>query len=223
MVDLDDMKDVPKGAIIQRKDGSYSVLARAPMGEVTPEMLDTINSVVKEFNLPGVRVTGRQQVEIQGVSEEKLAAVVECLGSVGNPNTYLVQACIGISGCRLGMQDSLAMAAKLEKFLNKFELPWKLKSSVSGCSMACAESYVRDVGLVGMKNGWVVLFGGNAGKGARKADVLAEDVSDERAFEIIGKALDFYSENAKKRERTAPFVERVGIGAIIEAITGSSL
>ncbi len=222
MANLDDMKDLHQGAVLKRKDGTCSVMARSPLGEVTPEQLDTINAVVKEFNLSGVRMTGRQQLELKGIPEDKVEAVIERLGVVGTAHKYLVQACIGITGCRLGMQDSMAMGAKLEKFLDRFELPWKLKSSVSGCSMSCAESYVRDVGLVGKKNGWVVLFGGNAGKGARKADVLAEDVSDERAFEIIGKALDFYSENAKKRERTAPFVERVGIEAIKEAVFGSA-
>ena len=63
-------------------------------------------------------------------------------------------------------------------------------------------------------------FGGNGGKRARQADVLAQDVSKEEAFRIIGKALDFYAANAKVKERTARFVERVGIEAVEEAVFG---
>ena len=57
-----------------------------------------------------------------------------------------------------------------------------------------------------------------AAGGARRGDVLAVDLSREEAFAVIGKALDFYAENARKKERTARFVERVGIDAVKAAI-----
>lgn len=193
-------------------------MARTPLGAVSPSLFNRINEVVQEYHLPGVRITGKQQLEIQGVQECDLQAVIERVGEVGDSCKYFVQACAGSTSCRLGVQDSLELAQRLETFLNTFELPAKLKSSVAGCSMSCAESYVRDIGLVGKVNGWTVVFGGNAGKRVRKADVLAENVSAELAFEIIGKALDFYSENAKKKERTARFVERVGIEAVKKVV-----
>lgn len=212
------MKNLPKGAVASRGDGLYSLMARTPLGDVPAETLNTINAVVQEFDLPGVRVTGRQRIQLLGIPEEKLEAVVERLGEVGEVCKYFVQACVGNTACKFGMQNSLEMGGRLEEFLNDFSLPCKLKSGVSGCSMSCAESYVRDVGLVGKKSGWTVVFGGNAGKGVRKADTLAENVAPDEALKIIGKALDFYRENAKKRERTARFVERVGIEAVMEAV-----
>jgi len=216
------IEGLPKGAIVQRGGGLYSVTPRMPLGQITPEHLNTINSVVQEFNLSGVRVTAGQRLKIQGIPEDKLKAVIEKLGPVGEFCKYYVQACPGTNACRLAMQDSMGMGAKLEEFLNGFTLPWKLKTGVSGCSMSCSESYVRDVGLVGKNKGWTVLFGGNAGKRVREGDILAEDVSEQKALEIIGKALDFYSRNAKVRERTARFVERVGIDAVKEAVFGST-
>ena len=212
------IEDLPKGALVQHGGGLYSVTPRMPLGQITPEHLNIINSVVQEFNLPGVRVTAGQRLKIQGIPEARVKDVLAKLGPVGEFCKYYVQACPGTTACRLAMQDSMDMGARLEEFLNGFTLPWKLKTGVSGCSMSCSESYVRDVGLVGKKNGWTVVFGGNAGKRVREGDVLAEDVSEEKALEIIAKALDFYSENAKKRERTARFVERVGIEAVRDAI-----
>lgn len=209
---------LPAGACRSRGEGIYSIMARTPLGEVSAEKLNIINSVVQDFRLPGVRVTGRQRVQLLGIKENDLHAVVERLGEVGEVCKYFVQACVGNTACRFGMQDSLTMGADLEAFLNTTNLPAKLKSGVSGCSMSCAESYVRDVGMVGKKNGWTILFGGNAGKQVRKADVLAESVSAEEGLKIIGKALDFYSENAKKKERTARFVERVGFEAVKKAV-----
>lgn len=212
------LDSLPAGAVRSRGDGMYSIMARTPLGDVSAERLQIINAVVQEFGLPGVRVTARQRVQLLGIPEDKVQAVVDRLREVGEVCKYFVQACVGNTSCRFGMQDSLTMGADLEAFLNGFSLPAKLKSGVSGCSMSCAESYVRDVGMVGKKTGWTILFGGNAGKQVRKADVLAESVSAEEGLEIIGKVLDFYRENAKKKERTARFVERVGFDAVKEAV-----
>lgn len=214
-------KSFPAGVVPSREKGIYSIMTRTPLGDVSADKLNTINGVVQEFGLPGVRVTGRQRIQILGVPEDKVQAIVERLGEVGEACKYFVQACPGSTPCRFGIQDSLEMGAMLETFLNTYSLPTKLKSGVSGCSMSCAESYVRDVGMVGTAKGWTVLFGGNAGKGVRKADVLAQGVSPEDGLEIIGRALDFYAENAKKKERTARFVERVGIAAVMEAVNAS--
>lgn len=221
MKDLQTGESLPAGVVRSRTKGVYSIMARSPLGDVSADKLNTINSVVQEFGLPGIRVTGRQRIQILGVPEDKVREIIERLGEVGEACKYFVQACPGSTSCRFGIQDSLAMGAGLEEFLNQFSLPTKLKSGVSGCSMSCAESYVRDVGMVGTATGWTVLFGGNAGKRVRKADVLATGVSPEDGLEIIGKALDFYSKNAKKKERTARFVERVGITAVLEAVSAS--
>jgi NAD(P)H-nitrite reductase large subunit len=191
------------------------------LGQITPEHLALINSVVQDFNLSGVRVTAGQRLKIQGIPENKIQDVLDRLGPVGEFCKYYVQACPGTTACRLAMQDSMDIGAKLEEFLNDLDLPSKLKAGVSGCSMCCSESLVRDIGLIGKKHGWTVAFGGNAGKRVRKADILAENIPEVKAFEIIGKTLDFYSKNAKPKERTARFVERVGIDAINEAVFGN--
>jgi len=211
---------LPKGALAQAGKGLYSVTPRMPLGRITPEQLDIINSVVRDFKLPGVRVTAGQRLKIQGIPEDKVREVVDRLGPVGEFCKYYVQACPGSTTCRMGMLDSMGMGGRLETYLNTVELPCKLKCGVSGCSMCCAESYVRDVGLVGRKKGWAVLFGGNAGKRVRVADELARDLSDDDALAVIAKALDFYAREAKHNERTARFVERVGIDAVRHSVIG---
>jgi len=212
------IEEMPKGALAQAGGGLYSVTPRMPLGRITPEQLDIINSVVRDFNLPGVRVTAGQRLKLQGIPKDQVRAVIDRLGPVGEFCRYYVQACPGSTLCRMGMRDSMAMGERLEGFLNTVELPSKLKTGVSGCSMCCAESYVRDVGLVGRKGGWTVLFGGNAGKRVRKADVLDENASDDEALEIIARVLGFYAREAKSKERTARFVERIGIDAVRRAL-----
>jgi len=214
------IEEMPKGALAQAGRGLYSVTPRMPLGRITPEQLDIINAVVRDFNLPGVSVTAGQRLKLQGIPEAQVRAVLDRLGPVGEFCRYYVQACPGTTACRMGMRDSMAMGERLETFLNTVTLPSKLKAGVSGCSMCCSESYVRDVGLVGKKGGWTVLFGGNAGKRVRTGDVLAENASDDEALDVIARALDFYAREAKARERTARFVERVGLEAVRTAVFG---
>ena len=210
--------ELPKGALAQAGKGFYSVTPRMPLGTISAEQLDIINSVVRDFGLPGVRVTAGQRLKLQGIPEGRVQEVVDRLGPVGEFCKYYVQACPGSTTCRMGMRDSMAMGGRLETFLNTLDLPSKLKCGVSGCSMCCAESFVRDVGLVGRNKGWTVLFGGNAGKRVRVADELARDVSDDEALDIMARALALYARDAKRNERTARFVERVGIEAVRSAL-----
>jgi NAD(P)H-nitrite reductase large subunit len=210
---------LPEGVQAQRQEGLYSVTPRMALGRITPDQLNIINTVVQEFGLPGVRVTAGQRLKLQGIPDYRLDEVIRRLGPVGEFCKYYVQACPGATSCRLAMQDSMDMGARLEEFLNTFTLPAKVKAGVSGCSMCCSESYVRDIGLVGKKQGWTVIFGGNAGKRVRVGDVLAEDVSASEVLRVIGQALAHYAVSGKKRERTARFVERVGIEAVKTAIS----
>lgn len=208
----------PKAALVQRGGGTYSVAPRVALGQITPEQLNIINDVVQEYKLPGVRLTAGQKMKIQGIPEDKVLEVIERLGPVGEFCKYYVQTCPGNRTCKFGMQDSIGFGQQLEEYLNEFELPSKLKVGISGCSMCCSESYVRDVGLIGKKKGWTVVFGGNAGKRVRKGDVLAENLSDQQALECIGKVLNLYADKAKPKERTARFIERVGIETVKTAL-----
>ncbi|OIQ48873.1 Nitrite reductase [NAD(P)H] [Pseudodesulfovibrio hydrargyri] len=211
---------LPKKAARPRPDGTYTVLPRMRHGKLDAARLAVISRVVEANNLPGIRITAGQQVLIDGVSEDRLKAVVEALGEVGPAYKHNAQGCLGTGGCKLGQQDSRAAAARLSELLETFDMPCKVKAGVSGCPMCCAESMARDVGLFGKKGGWTVSFGGNAGKRVRCGDILAENVSGDEAFAIIAKALAFYADNAKKKERTARFVERVGLDALKRAALG---
>ena len=131
---------------------------------------------------------------------------------------HYVQACPGTEVCKFGIRDSLGFGIKIEKILADQDQPAKLKIGVSGCQFCCAENYVRDIGLMGKKNGWTLSFGGHSGNKARVGDILAEDISDDEAVELIQKCLLFYNANAKKKERTSRFIERIGVDEFKKAV-----
>ena len=131
---------------------------------------------------------------------------------------HYVQACPGTEVCKFGVRDSLGMGLKLEKLYVGMDLPAKVKIGVSGCPFCCAESYVRDIGLIGRKKGWLVTFGGNSGGRPRIGDAIAENLEDEDAVALVQRCLDYYRDNVGKKLRTARFVEMTGIETIKQAV-----
>jgi len=209
------MDDAPKGAILQRDKKTYAIVPRTPAGMVSPEILEGIMKVVRQYNIPITKITSGQRLALVGIKKEDINPVWDALqmdvGRAIELCLHYVQACPGTAVCTYGQQDSLGLGLDIETFFYGYQLPAKVKIGVSGCPFCCGESYVRDIGVIGKKKGWIVTFGGNSGGRPRIADVLAKDLSKDEVIELMKKCLDYYKDNAKKKERTARFVNRIGI------------
>lgn len=203
------------GAIIQRDKKTYAIVPRTPLGLVTPDILESIARAARKFNIPIVKITSGQRIALVGILPEQVPEVWKEMsldvGRAVEPCMHYVQACPGTEVCRYGQQDSLGLGARLDREFVGMDLPAKAKMGVSGCPMNCGESYMRDFGAFGKKNGWTVVVGGNAGAKPRIGDIIAEDVSADQVVELARKFFDYYKTNAKPRERTARFINRVGI------------
>ncbi len=217
-------ENILDGAILQRDKESYAIVPRTPVGLISPEVLDALNTVVKKYGIPIVKITSGQRIALVGMKAEQIGDIWKDLGTdIGRATelcVHYVQACPGTAVCQFGVQDSLGLGLEVEEMYKGFELPAKFKFGVSGCPFSCAEGLVRDIGITGSKKGWSVSFGGNAGANARVADILAKDLTKEDALDLVRKLLTYYKENAKKKERTARFVNRVGIDAVKAAVLG---
>ena len=209
------MDDAPKGAILQRDKKTYAIVPRTPAGMVSPEILEGVMKVVRQYNIPITKITSGQRLALVGIKKEDINPVWDALqmdvGRAIELCLHYVQACPGSAVCTYGQQDSLGLGLDIETLFYGYQLPAKVKIGVSGCPFCCGESYVRDIGIIGKKKGWTVTFGGNSGSRPRIADVLAKDLSKDEVIELIKKCLDYYKDNAKKKERTARFVNRIDI------------
>ncbi|MGX5655988.1 nitrite reductase large subunit NirB [Geodermatophilus nigrescens] len=202
-------------ANIQR-DGTFSVVPQMRGGVTTPAQLKRIAEVAEKYEVPMVKVTGGQRIDLLGVRKEDLPAVWDDLGM---PSGYAygksmrtVKTCVGSDFCRFGLGDSTQLGIDLETRFQGIESPAKMKLAVVGCPRNCAEAYVKDVGVVAVGNGkWEVYVGGAAGATVRKGDLLATVDSPEAVIELTGRFLQYYRENAHWLERTYDFVPRVGL------------
>lgn len=219
--------EAPKGAILQRDKETYAIVPRVPCGLLTRKQLHNIAGVVEKYDIPLIKLTSGHRIALIGMKVDTIDAIYADLDMEPGQATELclhyVQACPGTEVCKFGIQDSLGFGVELEKLLTGRELPAKLKIGVSGCPFSCAEGLVRDIGVMGKKKGWTLSFGGNSGRQARIGDILADEISSEEIINLVQRCLDYYCQHARKRERTARFIERIGLenfkAAVLEAPT----
>ncbi|MDP2849160.1 MAG: NAD(P)/FAD-dependent oxidoreductase [Humidesulfovibrio sp.] len=206
------------------------VVPHLPSGVVTASQLEALAQALRRYAIPFAKLTTGQRIALMGVRGEDLPDLLSDLGAAGlgvEPEAShgggFVQACPGSVGCKNGTQDTIAMGLRVEALLVGLAalgltLPAKVRVGVSGCPRCCAESYVRDVGLVGRKDGWTVIFGGNAGAKPRAGDELASGLHADAALDLVRRLLEHYGAGARKHQRTARFVEAAGIGSVREAL-----
>ena len=198
-----------------KKNKTYNVLPGTKMGMLSTEYLEKLTEVAKNHGIPFFKITSAQRLAIVGHEPEKAEQIWLDLGQKTGPQKpvgiHYIQACPGVKWCKYGRQDSLVMGEKLEKAFGALELPAKTKVGISGCPLNCCESYIRDIGVFGKKNGWTLVFGGNGGGCPRIGDIIAENLNDDEVIEMVRKCLDYYGKNARRLERTARFMTRAKI------------
>jgi nitrite reductase (NADH) large subunit len=217
-------------ANIQR-NGTYSVIPRIPGGEITPEKLVVLGRVARKYGLHS-KITGAQRVDLLGAKLEDLPDIWAELVAAGFESGHAygkalraVKSCVGTTWCRFGVQDSTAMAIRLEERYKGIRAPHKLKSAVSGCIRECAEAQGKDFGLIATEKGWNVFVGGNGGAHPRHAELLARDVDSDTAIRYLDRFIMFYIRTADRLTRTSVWLEKMegGIKRLREIIVNDSL
>jgi NAD(P)H-nitrite reductase large subunit len=211
-----------KGAIPQRDNKTYAIAPHIPCGVVTPDLLRRIADVAEKYNAQAIKITGATRIAIVGLSEEHIDQVWDDLqmdkGAAVGLCVRSIRACPGTTFCKIGRQDALGMGMELDRRYHGRELPGKFKMAVSGCHLSCAESWVRDIGLIGKKSGWQVVIGGNVGAEPRIGEEIASGLDDAQALQVVEKVVQYYQENANKNERLGKLINRIGITPFKEAI-----
>jgi nitrite reductase (NADH) large subunit len=199
-----------------QKDATFSVVPEMPGGITTPADLMRIAEVAVKYNVPLVKLTGGQRIDLVGISKENLPKVWADLdmpaGWAWGKSYRTCKSCIGTDYCRFGLGDSMGLAKKIESKFRGIDSPGKLKLATAGCPRNCSEAMVKDVGAVAIGNGkWEIYVGGAAGSAIRKGDVLCTVDGEDEVMKITGRFMQWYRENAKYKERTHTFMERMGL------------
>ncbi|PYB72905.1 nitrite reductase (NAD(P)H) [Pseudomonas sp. LB-090624] len=214
-----------------QKNGTYSVVPRIPGGEITPDKLIVIGQVAKKYDLY-TKITGGQRIDLFGAQLHELPLIwgelIEAgfeTGHAYGKSTRTVKSCVGSTWCRYGVQDSVAMALRLEDRYKGLRSPHKLKFAVSGCTRECAEAQSKDIGVIATDKGWNLYVCGNGGMRPRHAELFATDLDDETLVRLIDRVLMFYIRTADKLQRTSVWRENLegGLDYLKQVVIDDSL
>lgn len=222
-------KDDPQSRFINervhaniQKDGTYSVIPRMYGGVTTPDQLRKIADVADKYAVPMVKVTGGQRIDLLGVKKEDLTSMWADLdmpsGYAYGKSIRTVKTCVGSEFCRFGTQNSTQLGIDIEKAFDHMWAPHKVKFAVSGCPRNCAESGIKDVGIIGVDSGWEIYVGGNGGIKTEVAHFLCKVKTAEEVIEYSGAFIQVYREEARYLDRTVHWIERVGLDYVKKRI-----
>jgi NAD(P)H-nitrite reductase large subunit len=208
-----------KGAILQRDEETYAITIRLPGSVFDVPTGTRIADVAEKYNAKILKVTGDGRLAMIGIQEEDIDCIYADLGMKPQAGTALCQqyikVCPGNTYCNRGQKDTLGFARRLEdQFYPIPKIAAKIKIGISGCFNSCSEPAIKDIGLIGLPKGWILMVGGAGGKDPMIAEPIARDLSDDQAIEVIGKILMYYrgmaAQHRTRNARLGVILSKVG-------------
>jgi NAD(P)H-nitrite reductase large subunit len=151
-----------------------------------------------------------------GIRDDEINAVYAELGLKAEAGTALCQqyikSCPGNTYCNRGQRDTLGLARRLSERFHPFpKITAKVKIGISGCFNSCSEPAIKDIGLIGLPKGWVLMVGGAGGKEPMIAQTIARDLGDDQVLDVTGKILTYYRGLASR-----PQTRNLRLGVILQ-------
>ncbi len=225
----------------QKQEGFVTVEVKVVRGDLTPEQLRGLASIVRTYSGGYARTTVQQNLVLRWVREESAYDVWRALDELGLSDTGSrevndVVSCPGTDSCKLGITSSMGLNEAVQERIEAMEISDELTRQVhikmSGCPNGCAQHHVADIGFYGasIKVGEHTIpayiphvggsyEGGPIAFGAR----LKLRLPAKRVPEAIERWLRHYESERADGERFGAFAERVGTGELEGVVKDLSL
>lgn len=160
------------GVHSQSQHGMHYVGVSVPVGRLPVAQMRALSSIAEECGNGELRLTVWQNLIIPNIPSERVGLALQHLRAAGLDCTAGAVlrgtvACTGNRGCRYSATDTKSHAVELASLLDaRFKIDQPINLHVTGCSHSCAQHYVGDIGLLGMKvggeEGYQVVIGGGS-------------------------------------------------------------
>lgn len=213
-----------KGAIVQRDRQTYAITPHTPAGLISSAQLRKIADVADKYQVQKIKLTSAQRMTLIGVEEADIDAawadLDEPQGSATGLCVRSVKICPGIDCCKRGLRDSIAVGLEIDRRFHGREMPWKFKLGISGCPNDCAETCIKDIGLIGTPRGWHLSIGGNGGSQARLSRRLLEHIpDDQQALAAVERLIEWVAAAGRKC-RFGKLLDEVGLEKLRQVALG---
>ncbi len=192
-------KDLPeKGAIRQRDGESLAIAPHIPGGFISVDQFRKLVAVAEKYRASALKLTSGQRIAILGIDEKDLDRVWQDLGmEIGYAIglcVRMVKFCPGTTYCRHAKQDAMGLGLKLDRLYHGYPLPAKFKMGVAGCEYGCSAPAVKEIGIKGMPEGWLLSVGGSCGAKPRLGDEIARGLDEAQVLELVNRIVRFFKD-----------------------------
>ena len=215
------------GNLQQIRNGkrTYSITPHIPGGFTNPQTLKKIAEVAEKYK-GVIKLTSGQRIMITNLNEEDLPSIWEELGmepAVKNQFSVKNVEMCPAGFCKRARHNTIGIGMKISKNFHGKEMPNRTKIGVAGCRNACTSVYSKDVGVVSDFNGkLMVTAGGSAGFYQRMSDIIAQNLDEDQAYNLVNSILEYYKENAEMGEKLGDFIDRTGVDKFREDVLKKS-
>ena len=214
---------IEKGAIIQRDKQTYAVAPHIPGGFISIGDFRKIVDTAERYHAATLKMTSGQRIAVIGVEEDDLTGfwndVQRDIGYAIGLCVRMVKFCPGTTYCRHGKQDAMGVGAVLDGRHHGRPLSAKFKIGVAGCEYACNAPLFKEVGLLGLPEGWQISIGGTCGAKPRLGDIVAEKLNDTEAVEMTDKIIHWFETgDFKTKVRMGRIIDEMGLAEVKKAI-----
>jgi ferredoxin-nitrite reductase len=143
----------------QQQPGLSYIGVAVPVGRLSPAQMRVVSAIAEEYGSGEIRLTVWQNLLLPNIASKDVEAARRALASAGLSDsaasfTAGAVACTGNNGCRYAATDTKRHALALASYLDQRFTPDRpLNLHVTGCPHSCAQHYIGDIGLLGVKVG----------------------------------------------------------------------
>ena len=192
----------------QKQRGFSWIGVVLPVGKLTAEQMRGLSKIAAEFGDGDIRLTVWQNLLISGVPAGRVAAAQAAIAAIGLSTKATsiragLVACTGSAGCRLAMSDTKRHAEEIAKWCeSRVQIDRPINIHLTGCPNSCAQHYIGDIGLLGVKvqiseegdqvEGYHIHVGGGFGPDAVCGREVYRNVKADNAAKTVARMLKAY-------------------------------
>jgi ferredoxin-nitrite reductase len=210
------------GVYRQKEPGRNYIGVVIPVGVMTTRQMRRLADLAQNYGSGELRLTPWQNLLLPGVPDGFVETVKRQLVRIGfhheatNVLGGLI-ACTGNTGCKWAATDTKGQALALGAHLNKrLQLDHPVNIHLTGCPHSCAQHYVGDIGLQGVKvsargesvEGYHVVFGGGVGAEAGIGRQVFTGISFNELPGLLERVLQTYLARREPHETFVSFTRR---------------
>lgn len=227
-IDYDALK---KKGFLRSRQEYFTLRTRMAAGNYSPEQLEKLSSIAKQYGRGLIHLTTRQGAEIPFIRFQDIEAVAKEVEGAGiglgtsGPRLRATTVCPGNNWCKRGLVDTFRLFDRIEGSGIRcgLDLPHKFKISISGCPNRCTRAEASEIGIHGDvqddRVGYRVYLGGCGGKIPHLGFRLDKLFSEDEVLALIEKVINFFKNNAKPRQRLASLIEATGREEFLKFLT----